>query len=276
MKQIPRTVAGGLLLVLLAVTGASRADAGGDTEEPEPTTTAAGGGSTDEALAEELQAEIEALLAEMGASGDPSSLLGEAGDLDLPPGELVYTGVVEAVSAEDLPDGGGSELSGPCLGLALSFDGDGAVLDAAADFDPAAPPIDLVDGGQAFTSSNPFEVDVNGWVVYAGKAEPAPIDHSWKIVVQGLSLDKGGDDNPDAETHNAGSVDLAGDLPAPAKVSALFHIDGSMSAADGFNCQGSGYIKTVGGAPVLAGVGLILLLAGGIGALFNARPAKTW
>jgi hypothetical protein len=229
-----------------------------------------------QALAEEFQAELEEMLAEAGIDGSVPEIVGEPGDLDLPPGTLVYAGAVDAVATTDLPDGGGSELAGPCMGLAMSFGPDGEVIDVAADFDPGAPPVDLMDGGQAFTASNPYQVDVDGFVAYAGMASPAPIDHEWEIAVQGLNLDSGGDDNPDAEDRNAGTVDLGDDLPAPAKVNALFHIDGEMAAEGGFLCTGSGYIETVGGMPVLGVLGLILLLAGGLGALFNARPARTW
>jgi hypothetical protein len=269
MRRIGRIAIGmGTLVVLMAPIGAQAGEPPPD-EEPEPATTSAD-------LGEELDAELQELIDELGLDTDPASLVGEAGDLDLPPGELVYEGLVTAAEEEGVPDGGGSSLAGPCTGAAISFDGDGGIVDAAADFDPAAPPVDLIDGGQAFTASNPFEVDVNGYVVYAGQAAPAPLNHEWFVRVQGLNLDEGGDDNPDAEDRNAGSVNLSDDLPGPAKVNALFAIDGEMTADDGFACSGSGFIKTVGGAPVLGGLGLVLALAGGLGALFNARPARTW
>jgi hypothetical protein len=267
MRDSARWLVPGAILLALVVPG-SVAYAGEDTGSDAPT--------TDEELAEELQAELEELLADAGNEGDLPEIIGEAGDLDLPPGELVYLGAIEVATGEDAPDGEGSELAGPCMGIAMSFRGDGSLLDMAADFNPGAPPIDLLDGGQAFTASNPYEVDVDGFVAYAGVAEPAPIDHTWAIRVQGLSLDSGGDDNPDAEDRNAGTVNLGDDLPAPAKVNALFAIDGEMTAEGGFECTGSGFIKTVGGLPILGGLGLVLLLAGGLGALFNARPAQTW
>lgn len=230
----------------------------------------------DAAISEELEAEIAALMTEMGIGGDPADLIGEEGDLDLDPDEPIYLGLVTAAEDEPLPDGGDSQLTGPCMGVALSFDDEGSLIDAAADFDDPGPPIDLIDGGQAFTATNAYEVHVDGWVVYAGKADPAPINHSWYIKTLGVSLDSGGDDNADAENRNAGSVDLGGTLPAPAKVNALFYMDGSMTADSGFRCKGSGYWATVGGAPALEGAGLVLMLLGGVGLLFNARPARTW
>ncbi len=230
-------------------------------------------------LAEDLEAELIALLQENGidvGTEGLGALIGEPGDLDLPPGEIILPAIIEEYETTEIPDGGGSSLTGPCLGVAFSFDGDGGALDAAADFSPALPPYDLYGGGQAFTAANPFEVDVNGFVVYAGYAPTAPTNHVWYVEVQGLNLDAGGDDNEGLEQNNAGSVDLAGQLPAPAKVNALFKIDGSMTADGGFNCAGSGYFRTTGGMPILEVGGILLLGAGALGAIFNARPARTW
>lgn len=230
-------------------------------------------------LAEDLEAELLAILEEagidVGAEG-LGALIGEPGDLDLPPGTIVLDGVIADYDTAEITDGGGSSLTGPCLGVAFSFDGDGGAVDAAADFSPALPPFDLYDGQQAFTADNPFEVDVNGFVVYAGYTTTPPINHVWYVEVQGLNLDAGGDDNPDEESNNAGSVDVGSQLPAPAKVNGLFKIDGAMLADGGFECAGSGYFKTTGGIPLLEGLGIILFGAGALGALFNARPARTW
>ena len=62
----------------------------------------------------------------------------------------------------------------------------------------------------------------------------------------------------------------------PAKLNALFRIEGSMIADNGFACDGSGYIATTGGTPVLEVAGGGMVLSGGLGAVFNARPARTW
>jgi hypothetical protein len=236
----------------------------------------------DLALVEAFEAELTALADEVGVEGGAPALIGEPGRYDLPPGESVLVGALLAVA----PAQGGSfsddsSLTGPCQGIAISFDEDGEVIDFAADFDDAAPPIDLLESEvssgsatQAFTASNPFEVHVNGYVLYAGRAQPAPIDHTWEIRTLAVSIDSGGDPNRAAEDRNAGSVNLKDDFPA--KISALFRIEGEMNADDGFACAGAGYFKTVGGTPVLGGVGLVLVLAAGAGAIFNARPARTW
>ncbi|MCP5027702.1 MAG: hypothetical protein GY929_15615 [Actinomycetia bacterium] len=215
-------------------------------------------------------------------------IMGEPGDKDLAPGFSVFLGDEATEVSADFPDGGESSLVGPCLGIAASFapaDGGGfELLDVAADFSNEGTPLDLRqpigdDGtyAQAFTSGNPFTVHVNGFVVYAGRTETPPIDHTWFIDTQGISLDSGGDDNPGAEDRNAGSVNLKDDLPAGAKVNALFRISGEMTANEGtFECAGAGYFKTIGGSRTLEGVGYVLVLAFGLGALFNARPAQTW
>lgn len=244
----------------------------------------------------ELAAEFEAeLLGMLGsATGQPvdpaafAGLSGLPGDLDLAPGELAVRMAGDAVAVTSSGDvGGGSSLTGPCMGLALSFDGDGQLIDAAADFDPDGAPVDLwayyesggADVRAAFTAKNPFEVDVNGFVAYTGVAGTAgngPRNHTWEITSFGQALDSGGDDNADGKNRNAGTLDLGEQLPAPAKLNALFRIEGSMRADNGFACDGSGYFATTGGAPVLEVAGGVMVLIGGLGAVFNARPARTW
>ncbi len=246
----------------------------------------------DAELAAEFEAELLGMLGSAtGQPVDPSAfadLIGMPGDLDLPPGQLSVTMAGDAVVVVASGEvGGGSSLTGPCMGIALSFDGDGRLIDAAADFDPDGAPVDMFSyyesGGTdlraAFTSKNPFEVDVNGFVAYtgvAGAAGDGPRNHSWEITSFGQALDSGGDDNADGKNRNAGTLDLGEQLPAPAKVNALFRIEGSMIADNGFACDGSGYIATTGGAPVLEVAGGVMVLIGGLGAVFNARPARTW
>lgn len=217
----------------------------------------------------------------LGSGASFEDLTGPPGEFDLPPGVAVFLGYDNVATTDTLPDEGGSSLTGPCKGIAASLAPAGGgyeVIDVAADFDDAGPPIDLFGdrGAQAFTASNPFRVDVDGVVVYAGFTDFPPINHSWFIETQGISFDAGGDPNPKAKNRNAGSVDLGATLPAPAKVNALFRISGEMVADNGFFCEGSGYFRTQGGLPILEGAGLVLFLTAGVGALFNARPAKTW
>lgn len=241
----------------------------------------------DAELVQQFQDELVQMLTDAGAGTlDPSLLLGEAGQFDLPPGSLVVDGIAPLTASGPCPEkGGGSSLTGPCMGVAMSFDGDGEVIDAAADFDPAGAPVDLLESTpgnlvRAFDRDNPFKVDVNGFVAYTGVAGTAgngPRNHSWSIsTFGGVELDSGGDPNVDGKNRNAGSIDLGSDLPAAARVNALFTVEGEMTADNGFVCQGSGYFETVGGAPVLEITGTVILIGAGLGALFNARPARTW
>lgn len=244
----------------------------------------------DELLAEQFLLVLEELMAEGGFDvGRIPDIIGEKGDYDIPGGVSLYEGIFVVASTSTISDeDSGSDLTGGCYGIALSFapsdDGGWELIDFAADFNNASPPVDMLDSSftsgeisQAFTASNPFVVDWNGFVAYAGKTEPPPIEHHWYIDIEAISYDKGGDDNPQAESHNAGTASFENvDVPDFAKVNGLFYVEGDMVAEGGFHCAGSGYFQTQGGVPLAGGVGLVLLLAAGFGAIFNARPAKTW
>ena len=249
------------------------------------------------------------------ANGDPDfdeldRLLGEPGVRDILPDENsnVFTenedGEITIVATDELTQqaetqvrrsgcdpgliaGSGSALSGPCMGMAWSYDADGEPLDQAADWSFVNAPVDLFgdgEGERAFTSDNPFQVDANGFVIYTGVAgglEPGsgPREHDWflqiKLFGTGTNLDAGGDPNNSGENRNAGAVNLRDDLPAPAKISAVIGANGHMEADDGFRCVGSGFVDLQGGLdPTIPGVALAALAA--VGLLFNARPALTW
>jgi hypothetical protein len=207
---------------------------------------------------------------------------GVPGEFDLMPGQGLYDEFESQLGLVDPGDfGGGSTLTGPCFGMALSYDPDGELIAAAGDFNDGAPPVDLLDGGQAFTSSNPFKVHADGVVVYGGRATApdgdGPLDHSWYIRTQGISLDAGGDPNPEGKNNNAGMVDLRDSLPI--KFTGLIKVDGSITSANGLACSGGGFVQLVGPFPLftaLGGAGAALLALGGVGLLFNARPAITW
>ena len=245
-------------------------------------------------LAAQFEAELLSILTENGVTDvsvdNLEDLVGEPGDLDLPEGTpLLVAASKEALALAngDIQGDGDSELTGPCMGLTMSFDDKGNMIDMAADFDEAAPPIDMLEfyesDGQtvkaALTASNPYKVHVDGFVVYAGIAGASgdgPRNHSWEITTFGAALDSGGDDNPEGENRNAGGINMGEQLPGPAKVSAKFKIEGTMTADNGFACKGSGYFQTEGGLPIGQIAGGILTVLGGLGVLFNARPARTW
>ena len=175
--------------------------------------------------------------------------------------------------------GSGSVLTGPCGGYAYSYDEDGQLLDAALDFGDSGPPVDLLEGGAAFTSGNPFEVDTRGVVVYYGfmpDIGDGPLNHSWYIKTSGISLDEGGDPNTGGNNRNVGLVDLANDLPV--KFSATVQVEGELMSDNLASCIGKGHVKFIGnGLTDPVGAAGLALLGGGIfGLLFNARPAMTF
>jgi hypothetical protein len=221
-------------------------------------------------------------------STDPNDALralvpeGEPGDLDVTQGDAIYKQIAAEVgkSTAVADFGDGSELAGPCGGFAWSYDGDGKLIDAAADLGTDQPPIDLLDNKQAFTSGNPFKVDTRGVVVYYGFAPQTgdgPRDHKWTIKTAGVSLDSGGDTNNEAKNRNAGLVDLGKDLPLT--FSFKTKVSGELISQNLAPCTGNGWVEFDGGFPLATVPGIVgsLFLAGGlIGLLFNSRPAVTW
>lgn len=126
-----------------------------------------------------------------------------------------------------------SMMIGPCGGLAISYDADGNSIDAAVDAGDDEPAVDVLSGEQAFTRSNPMQVDSSGFVAYFGFTQDvgtlslegnladvdygAPArafhDHRWEIVVLEVSADDGGDPNSGDDNRNAAVVDLGDILP---------------------------------------------------------------
>lgn len=199
-------------------------------------------------------------------------------DLSKDDGQALYEQVsgLAAQLPADASDGS-SSLTGPCGGVAFSYDGDGALIDAAYDAGDDAPPQDLVDGGQAFTKSNPFVVDSAGHVIYYGSTGgDGPVDHTYELSVMGVKVASGGDPNSLGNNRNAGVIDMAEEVPFP--LSFKTSASGWMKSANLAECTGEGYVEIHGnGLLSVAGiVGMVALLAGLIGILFNARPATTW
>lgn len=222
------------------------------------------------------------------------------------PEALEYTlSQIAKVGGDDgLIGGSGSALKGPCMGQAWSFDSDGNPLDVAFDWNREAPPMKYAADGsdtdlvQAFTSDDPFVVDLNGAVIYTGVAGgfqngTGPYEHDWFLAMNfygfaGQNIDTGGDPNSGFENRNAGAVALYEDVPEAAKINGLMAINGKMSAPgtgngapDDFNtiefqCLGSGFVEFTGGSDLPTQAGAALVLLSTVGLLFNARPAKTW
>jgi hypothetical protein len=71
---------------------------------------------------------------------------GQPGDLDVTQGDAIYQKIAAEVgkSTAVADFGDGSKLTGPCGGFAWSYNGDGKLIDAAADVGDDQPPIDLL------------------------------------------------------------------------------------------------------------------------------------
>jgi len=241
-----------------------------------------------------LPASVGLASAQDGADGENPALdtlrelvpEGFPGEYDLTTADEEYGKLVSLFGQNTIVTdfGDGSKLTGVCGGFAYSFDADGLLLDAAFDAGDANPPVDIGGNGigtQAFTASNPFEVDTDGLVMYFGfmpRKGDGPLDHRWEIKTQGISLDKGGDPNPRLKNRNAGIVDLANDLPSVLKANFKAKISGRLDEKSGLGpCIGEGHVQFDGPfLNVVSAAGLALAGAGILGLLFNSRPALTW
>lgn len=243
----------------------------------------------------------------LDADGDGLPDEGEPGDLDLRPGETSLADLATALEGGALPDdiaavaganpdipgpdpdevvGGGSQLQGQCAGVAISYDGDGAVIDAAVGIGGGGDGL-LIDthgsgaGQRAFTSANRFEVRADGKVVYFGYLPYGGGDgarnHTWTIKTGSLSVDSGGDDNPQGNNANAGVVDLGGNIPGPLRFTGNMSVTGELFSQNGLWCVAKGHVHFGGGFPPVAGGIAAVFAAGGVlGLLFNSRPAMTY
>jgi hypothetical protein len=175
--------------------------------------------------------------------------------------------------------GDGSQLTGFCGGYAYSYDQDGKLLDAALDVGDDGPPIDLLDGVQAFTSGNSFQVDTQGVVAYFGfspQTGDGPLEHSWFIKTSRITLADGSDPNTPLDNREAGRIDLRDELPVA--FSAKIKVEGEMTSSNQPPCIGRGHVDFIGnGLTGPVGLVALVLLGGGLlGLLLNARPTKTY
>ena len=176
-------------------------------------------------------------------------------------------------------DGDSSSLTGPCGGVAFSYDSDGTLIDAAYDAGTDGPPVDLIDGGQAFTDDNRFQVDTNGSVSYYGFAPlsgEGPMGYTYELQVAGITVASGDEANSNGNNRNGGTIDLASELPFA--FDANIDAGGTMEIGDAPYCAGDGKVEFVGnGLASLPGlIGLGLAGVGVLGVIINARPARTW
>lgn len=202
----------------------------------------------------------------------------DADDLDTDEVDTFLGDMLSFLDGSAPTTGGSSKLIGPCGGFAFSFDEDGNLIDAAYDLGDDAPPQDMLSGGQAFTSGNPFTVDTGGKVTYVGFAPQSgagPENHTYNLKVAGVEVDSGGDPNPNGKNRNAGTIDIGDEMPID--VSFAFTASGRMDAPEFTSCVGEGHVE-FDGAGLTGPVGLVGLglTAVGLAGLFVARPARTW
>ena len=185
---------------------------------------------------------------------------------------------LEGVEAGGAPDSS-SSLTGVCGGVAFSYDADNQLIDAAYDAGDDAPPVDLIDGGQAFTDSNRYKVDTNGSVSYFGfapRSGDGPMNYEYELTVAGITVDSGTEENANGNNRNGGTIDIGGEVPFP--FDANIDASGSMTIDSAEFCAGKGKVEFVGNGlmSVPGGIGILVLGTGLIGVFVNARPARTW
>lgn len=184
-------------------------------------------------------------------------------------GSAVFT---QVESTDPGSTGGGSSLTGPCTGVAISYDSDGQSIDGAFDTGGPGAPVGF-DGEQAFTSDNPYKVDTGGLVVWFGFYDGSITSNTWDLSLQGFGVISGGDDNPLGDNDGSGTIDFPFDFTGLVTASGNFNPDGAES------CEGEGWVEfvsetnTILTAPGLVATGFIVI--GGIGLFFNARPRFT-
>ena len=170
---------------------------------------------------------------------------------------VVTVVVVGAVPA------GAVNLSGGCQGQGTSFDADhNQIMSATA---PSAEP---------GTSGNPFLVDYDGTVEYAGSG-PLIVNHHWEVKVFGITVNSGGSPNGSQQTATIGVADVSDYLPF--KITGVYYVEGGISG-DGGACSGNAFVKLIGSPvgtiPWIVAIGLIAIGLGlGYTSLPRAKPA---
>ena len=204
---------------------------------------------------------------------------GQPAVYDVDEADAIYAQLAGLAALTTASRDGGSDsgLTGPCGGFAYSYDENRFIVDAAADLGDEAPPIDLLDGGQAFTSQNPFKIDPDGVVLYYGFAPrdgQGPIDHHWTITTSGGSGDDGGDVNLQGANRHVGVIDVGAHVPFD--VSVRVAIDGDLVSQNLAECIGTGYVETAGRG-LLSPIGILtvaVLTVGLVGLVLHARPDR--
>lgn len=238
-----------------------------------------------------VRAGLAGLFAAAALSGVPAGAVAAAPPIDpdgFPPAgeeltdeaaEELFTSLEGVAVSGETDDS--SSLTGVCGGVAFSYDSDNVLIDAAYDAGDGGPPVDLIDGGQAFTDGNRFKVDTNGTVNYYGFAprDPGadgPMGYKYELTVSGIVVASATEPNTSGNNRNAGTIDLSSDVPFP--FDANIDAGGNIKIGGAEYCAGDGKVEFIGNGLVSipGAVGTLVLAVGLFGVFVNARPARTW
>jgi hypothetical protein len=158
------------------------------------------------------------------------------------------------------PSASASSLVG-CNGTATSFDQNGKKVDSAAAAGGKIVDTNSHPPSPGATASNPFKVDGQGTVKYAGNSNSVITNHSWHVSVEGIKVRSGGSENGQKKTTDSGTVDVSDYNPL--HLTGLVEVSGELSGTGG-SCSGSGFVEITGNplTSPLTWLALILFVLG--------------
>ncbi len=152
-----------------------------------------------------------------------------------------------------------------CTLTLTSLDANGTQLDTATA------------GGDDSTQADPFIVDFDGSVAWAGTMGSQVIkDHKWSVSVFNIPTPlAGGDPNAGGDTDGDGTVQVGENLPF--ELVGLFYVSGSIAGTGG-DCAGSGWMKLNGDpvGSVLFWIFLVLVVLGALMLFMGWKGAAVW
>ena len=136
-----------------------------------------------------------------------------------------------------------------CTLQANSLKADGSALDSIAG------------GAVDATQADPFIVDWDGSITYAGGSNVEMKGNTWAVAVFTFPTPlQGGDDNSEDDRTGAGTVGVSAN--APFRFTGLYYVHGNLKGSGG-ECVGSGWFKLagdpVGTIPFFGGLGVLIL-----------------
>jgi hypothetical protein len=126
-------------------------------------------------------------------------------------------------------------------------------------------------GANDSTQADPFLVDWDGSVQYAGTTTNVVKNYNYQVFVLGIPTPiRGGDANDDENVDGEGTVKVSSNMPF--RVTGLFKVSGTYEG-EGGSCNGSGWFKLTGDptGTVPFWLGLVLVA---LGALLEVRGLR--